>query len=185
MVETAERLAERYGVTVTPVVSAAETLNVPSNAFDVAYVANTIHHVTNKPALFQQLRRALKPGGMFVAFDPLGYNPVIDVYRWMATRVRTEDEAPLTFADLELAAQYFEGVGHREFWIASLALFLKYFAIDRLHPNQDRYWKRIFRETPQSLRWWMPLRRLDDCLTCVPGLRRLAWNMVMWGRKPQ
>lgn len=185
MVDTAARLAHRHGVTLTTVVSAGETLQVPPGAFDIAYVANTIHHVTNKPALFGQLRRALKPGGMFVSIDPLAYNPVIDVYRRMATRVRTEDEAPLTFADAKLAASYFENVEHREFWIASLALFLKYFAVDRVHPNQDRYWKRILSESRENLRWWLPLRALDKCLTRVPVVRRLAWNMVMWGYKPQ
>ena len=185
MVDTAARLAERHQVTIETVISAGENLQVASGAFDIVYIANTIHHVTNKPALFQQMRRALKPGGVFVSYDPLGYNPVIDVYRRMATKVRTEDEAPLTFADARLAARYFDDVGHREFWIASLALFLKYYAVDRVHPNQDRYWKRILRETRESLRWWLPLRQLDDCLTRLPILRRLAWNMVMWGRKPQ
>lgn len=185
MVDTAARLAQRYGVEIDTVVGAGETLQVPAGTFDIAYIANTIHHVTNKPALFGQVRRALKPGGMFVSIDPLAYNPVIAVYRRMATQVRTEDEAPLTFADAKLAACYFENVRHREFWIASLALFLKYFAIDRVHPNQDRYWKRILRETRESVRWWLPLRALDGCLTRLPVVRRLAWNMVMWGRKPQ
>jgi SAM-dependent methyltransferase len=184
MVDTASRLAALHGVMLAAVVSPAETLHVPSNEFDVAYVANTIHHVTNKPALFSQLRRVLKPGGIFVSIDPLAYNPLIEVYRRMATKVRTEDEAPLTFADVKLASRYFEGVGHREFWIASLALFLKYFVIDRVHPNQDRYWKRIFGETTESLGWWLPLRKLDEQLTRLPLVRRLAWNMVMWGRKP-
>ncbi|PYT35111.1 MAG: SAM-dependent methyltransferase [Acidobacteria bacterium] len=184
MVDIASRLAKRHGVTLTAVVSPGETLHVPSNEFDIVYVANTIHHVTNKPALFSQLRRVLKPGGIFVSVDPLAYNPVIQVYRRMATKVRTEDEAPLTFADVDLASRYFEGVAHREFWIASLVLFLKYFLIDRVHPNQDRYWKRIFSETRDSLKWWMPLRSLDEHLTRLPLVRRLAWNMVMWGRKP-
>jgi SAM-dependent methyltransferase len=185
MVETAARLAARHHVAIETVVSAGETLEVASSAFDIVYIANTIHHVTNKAALFQQVLRALKPGGVFVSYDPLGYNPVIDVYRRMATKVRTEDEAPLTFADVRLAARYFDDVGHREFWIASLALFLKYYAIDRIHPNQDRYWKRILRESTESLRWWLPLRQLDEYLTRLPIIRRLAWNMVMWGRKPR
>jgi SAM-dependent methyltransferase len=183
MVETAARLAHRHGVTLTTVISAGESLGVPSNEFDIAYVANTIHHVTNKAALFEQLRRALKPGGVFVSIDPLAYNPVIEMYRRMATEVRTEDEAPLTFADLNVAAAFFEDVGHREFWIASLALFLKYYLIDHVHPNQERYWKRILKETLDSLRWWIPLRALDGGLTRTPLIRRLAWNMVMWGRK--
>jgi len=185
MIEAAARLAARYQVTLETVVCAGESLQVASNEFDIVYIANTIHQATNKPALFQKVRRALKPGGIFVSYDPLGYNPVIDVYRRMAAKVRTEDEAPLTFADARLAARYFEDVGHQEFWIASLALFLKYYLIDRIHPNQDRYWKRILRESPESLRWWLPLRELDGYLTRLPAVRRLAWNMVMWGRKPR
>jgi hypothetical protein len=103
----------------------------------------------------------------------------------MATEVRTEDEAPLTFADADLARRYFPDVQHREFWIASLSLFLKYYLVDRVHPNQDRYWKRIYRETAASLGWWRPLSALDEYLfTRLPLVRRLAWNIVMWGQKP-
>ncbi|HKE33198.1 MAG TPA: class I SAM-dependent methyltransferase [Candidatus Angelobacter sp.] len=183
MVSTAQRLAEFHGVRIEGVVSPAEHLQLPSNSFDVAYVANTIHHVSDKPALLQEIRRVLKPGGIFVSMDPLTYNPVIGVYRRMATEVRTQDESPLSFRDLGLVKRYFVDVHHREFWILSLALFLKYYAIDRIHPNQDRYWKRIYKETESSLVWWKPLRWLDSGLTRIPLVRRLGWNMVMWGRK--
>jgi ubiquinone/menaquinone biosynthesis C-methylase UbiE len=183
MLQFATRLAQSRGLEIKPVVSAAEDLNVPANQFDIAYVANTIHHVTDKRALFEQLRRALKPGGIFVSIDPLAYNPAIGVYRRMATQVRTEDEAPLTFEILKLVRECFIDVQHREFWIASLSLFLKYFVLDRVHPNQDRYWKRIFRETSDTLKWWLPFRAVDEFLTRLPLVRRLAWNTVIWGYK--
>jgi 2-polyprenyl-3-methyl-5-hydroxy-6-metoxy-1,4-benzoquinol methylase len=185
MVETAIRLAQHHGVSITGVVVAGETLNVPENHFDFVYVANTIHHVTDKRALFQQIHRALKPGGRFFSWDPIAYNPVINIYRKMASKVRTEDEFPLTFADISIAREYFINVGHREFWIATLALFLKYYLVDRVHPNQDRYWKRILKESNRNLWWWQPLRLIDAVLTRLPIVRRLAWNMVMWGEKPR
>jgi hypothetical protein len=103
----------------------------------------------------------------------------------MATEVRTPDESPLTRADLAMARKYFPNLQHREFWISTLALFAKYYLIDRVHPNRDRYWKRILRETPQRLHWWIPLRALDTVLTRIPLLRWMAWNMVMWGEKPR
>ncbi len=183
MVATAEKLAERFGTKVTGVVSAAESLNVPDGTFDFVYIANTIHHVTDRAALLELVRKALKPGGMFFSIDPVAYNPVINVYRRMATEVRTEDEAPLTTGDLTLIRKYFSDVGHREFWIATLALFLKYYLIDRVHPNADRYWKRIFTETNGSLWWWQPLRALDAVLTRLPGIKWWAWNIVIWGTK--
>ncbi len=183
MVQTGRELARRYGVEVEGIVTGAEDLGVAAESFDYVYIANTIHHVRDRDALFQKIHRALKPGGFFFSYDPLAYNPAINVYRRIATEVRTEDEAPLKIADLRLARKYFPHVQHREFWISTLLLFVKYYALDRVHPNQDRYWKRILRETPQSLRWWMPLRAIDTALTRLPLLRWMAWNMVMWGEK--
>lgn len=183
MVETALSLGRRYGVNLQGIVSSAENLNLPSAAYDIIYVANTIHHVQDRALLFEQMSRALKPGGMFFSYDPLAYNPVINLYRRMATGVRTPDESPLTTNDIKLARKYFHRVQHREFWIATLLLFMKYYAIDRVHPNQDRYWKRILREGAQGLRWWLPLKGFDRFLTRVPLVRWLAWNVVIWGEK--
>ena len=183
MVDTAVRLGKLHGVTIDGVVTPGESLNVEASAYDFVYVANTIHHVTDKGGLFEQVRRALRPGGRFFSWDPLAYNPAINAYRRMATEVRTEDESPLTFADVALAREHFADVGHREFQIATLAIFLKYYFVDRVHPNEDRYWKRILRETDRSLWWWQPLRGADTVLTRLPLVRRLAWNMVMWGRR--
>jgi SAM-dependent methyltransferase len=185
MVERALALGRAYGVELHGVVQSGERLDVPADYFDIVYVANTIHHVTDKDQLFRQIHRALKPGGRFFSYDPIAYNPVIEIYRRMATKVRTEDEAPLTFRDVALARKYFPNLQHREFWILTLTLFLKYFLIDRVHPNSERYWKKILLETPQSLWWWTPLEFADRLLTRIPLVRRLAWNMVMWGEKPR
>jgi ubiquinone/menaquinone biosynthesis C-methylase UbiE len=184
MVATALGLGTKFGVQLEGITSRAEDLNLPAATYDIIYTANTIHHVHDRKSLFEQMNRALKPGGMFFSYDPLAYNPIINIYRRMATEVRTPDEAPLTKADIALARTYFSDVQHREFWISSLALFLKYYLVERLHPNQDRYWKRILRETAQTLWWWMPLRALDEVLARIPMVRWLAWNVVIWGRKP-
>ena len=184
MVETALELGRMHGVELEGIVSGAEDLNLPAAAYDVIYIANTIHHVQDRPLLFEQMSRALKPGGVFFSYDPIAYNPVINIYRRMAMGVRTIDEAPLTIADVKLARQYFSNVQHREFWLSTLLLFVKYFLFDRVHPNQYRYWKRILRETQSSLWWWMPLRALDKVLTRIPAVRWLSWNVVMWGEKP-
>jgi len=184
MVAKVLELAAKFAVKVEGIVSTAEALNVPENHFDFVYIANTIHHVADRGKLFSQIRRALKPGGRFFSYDPLAYNPAIKVYRRMATEVRTPDENPLTRADLKRARNYFCDVGHHEFWIATLVLFAKYYILDRVHPNADRYWKRILKETPESLWWWKPLLLVDGVLSRVPGLRFWSWNMVMWGTKP-
>lgn len=183
MVQTAVNLGRRYGVELQGIVSSGEDLGVPSEQFDIVYTANTIHHVEHREKLLEQIYRALKPGGRFFSFDPIAYNPLINVYRRMATKTRTVDESPLTTAEFRLAKRYFSNLHHREFWLASLLLFLKYYLVERVHPNEDRYWKRILKETSRTLWWWMPLRILDSVLTRLPLIRYLSWNMVMWGEK--
>ena len=184
MVASAVGLGQKFGVQLEGIVSSAENFNLPPETYDIIYTANTIHHVQDRASFFGQMKTALKPGGMFFSYDPLAYNPVINVYRRMATEVRTPDEAPLTTADVQLARRFFDGVGHREFWISTLAIFLKYYLVDRINPNQDRYWKRILKESDRQLGWWKPLRSLDGLLTRLPLVRWLAWNVVMWGQKP-
>lgn len=184
MVATAQSLGRKFGVELQGIVSGAEDLNLPAESYDLIYIANTIHHIHDRTLLFAQMSSALKPGGKFFSYDPLAYNPLINVYRRMATAVRTPDESPLTKADVRLAQKYFSNVQHREFWISTLLLFVKYYLLDGVHPNQERYWKRILRETPESLWWWKPLNALDKVLTRIPGVRWLAWNMVMSGEKP-
>jgi ubiquinone/menaquinone biosynthesis C-methylase UbiE len=183
MIRTALSLAERHGVKLTGVVSVAEELNVPNEAFDFVYISNAIHHVLDRASMFREILRVLKPGGRFFSIDPLAYNPAINIYRRMATEVRTPDERPLTRSDVKLASKYFANFGHREFWIASLALLAKYYFKDHIHPNEDRYWERITHETASSLRWWLPLKSIDSVLTRIPAVRWLAWNVVMWGEK--
>ncbi len=183
MVETALALGKKHGVDLEGIVAGAENLGVPAGSYDLIYIANTIHHVQDRASLFAGMSRALKPDGRFFSYDPLAYNPMINVYRRMATEVRTADESPLTTADLKLARKYFRRVGHREFWISALLLFGKYYLKDRVHPNEDRYWKRILRERSEDLWWWKPLRAADRVLTQVPLLRWLAWNIVIWGEK--
>ncbi len=184
MIETALQNAQRYGVKVTGVVCSAETLNLPKNSFDIVYAANVIHHITEREQFYKNVRDVLKPGGIFVAWDPLKYNPLIKLYRRKAVKVRTADETPLGFDDLNLSKKYFPNLRHREFWCCTLALFIKYYLINRYDVNQVRYWKRILKEDSQTVGWWfIPLYWADCLLFRLPIVRRLAWNTVQWGNK--
>ncbi len=183
MIEKAKEVGRYHGVEVAGYASIGETLPVPDDSFDIVYIANTIHHVMERDRLFREILRVLKPGGKFYSIDPVAYNPVINAYRRMASEVRTDDESPLGVADVALARKHFKGVETKFFWILALSLFLKYYLVDRVHPNADRYWKRIFLETDRTLGWWLPLRALDRVLTAIPGVKWLAWNVVLIGEK--
>jgi SAM-dependent methyltransferase len=184
MLAIARRVASLHGQPLRAAALSAERLPFADASFDVVHVANTIHHLQDRERFFAEAARVLRPGGLFASWDPLAYNPLINLYRRMASAVRTEDERPLRWRDLELARRWFPDLRHRCFWIAGLALFLKYYLWDRVHPNAERYWKRILKESKASLWWWRPLAALDAGLTRLPWVERLAWNVVLWGRKP-
>ena len=58
MVETALALGRKFGVELQGIVSGAENLDLPANAYDLIYIANTIHHVHDRAALFEKVSRA-------------------------------------------------------------------------------------------------------------------------------
>lgn len=183
MLDRCEQLAAEHGTSLETRLCPAEDLQVSKGNFDLVYGANVLHHVTDLDSTLRGVHAALKPGGHFFFWDPLAYNPAINVYRRIANRVRTPDEHPLRMSVLRDFRRYFCDVQHREFWLSALMLFGKYCLLDRIHPNEDRYWKRIYKE-PASTRWWfVPLARLDEVLLRLPLLNRLAWNTVIWGRK--
>jgi CTP:molybdopterin cytidylyltransferase MocA/predicted O-methyltransferase YrrM len=185
MCALAAETARRHGVEVETIAAPVERLDVPEGSFDLVYGANLLHHVADVDRTLGAVRRALRPGGRCFFWDPLAYNPAIDVYRRIATAVRTADEHPLDFSVLSLFRKHFTGVRHREFWLTTLLLFAKYYLVDRVHPNADRYWKRILDEDPARIGWWFsPLQRADDLLLRLPLVRRLAWNTVIWAERP-
>jgi SAM-dependent methyltransferase len=185
MLDRCVALGSSHGVSIATLQgSASDEFDFGESQFDIAYGANVLHHIGSIPPFLKAVKRALAPGGRFFFFDPLTYNPAIKVYRRLAADVRTEDERPLRFSDLNYFRALFTEVHHREFWLTTLFIFFKYFLFDRVDPNADRYWKRILKEDPDRIgRWFEPLQRLDQVLLRLPPLQFLAWNMVIWGRK--
>jgi SAM-dependent methyltransferase len=183
MAEFQQKLAGYHGVKISSHVGPAESLDLEGR-FDVVYAANLLHHLVDKAAFISAARRLLAPGGTFVSWDPVRYNPVICIYRNIASKVRTADERPLGVGDLRLLQGFFPKSQRKFFWFLAQALFVKYFAVDRTSPNNVRYWKKIYEETPATLAWWRPLAWMDQRLLLrLPAVRWLAWNVVFIGRK--
>lgn len=178
MLRVAREVGRRHDATILPAQMDGATLAVPDGSVDIVYGANVLHHVDTATAL-REVHRVLRPGGRAVFWDPVRYNPVINVYRRMADQVRSEDEHPLGREELALMRRTFARVEVRFFWLASLLVFLWYFVGQRLHPNADRYWKRIVTHYDEIALLHRPLAALDRVLTRIPGLRWWSWNMAV------
>lgn len=78
-----------------------------SDEFDCVIVDALLHHMDLESAL-SEIKRVLKPGGILFFNEPLGTNPLINLYRKLTPSSRTVDERPFTREDLKLLASMFE-----------------------------------------------------------------------------
>jgi ubiquinone/menaquinone biosynthesis C-methylase UbiE len=186
MINNAKEMARRENAVVNFIALPIEDLSLELESFDIVYCANLIHHLSieSLPKFIEKVHSFLKKGGWFYSWDPLVYNPVIKIYRRLAKEVRSADEAPLNFKILKLFRKKFTKVYHKEFWLLTLTLFLKYYFINKYDPNKIRYWKQIYKEKPEEISWWFSkLEKGDSVLLKVPFLKRLAWNIVIYAQK--
>ena len=101
----------------------------------------------------------------------------------MATEVRTEDETPLHINIVNEVKRQFSSTKFDTFWIATLWIFLQFYLIEKVNPNQERYWKKIILEQNRLRPLYQPLERFDKFLKRIPGMRRLAWNLAIVATK--
>ncbi len=186
MLEATGRLAAQHGVEVARHRSAAEDLRLPADrVFDFIYVGNLFHHVDIEATLLRLIPH-LAPGGALLSWDPLAYNPLINVYRAIATKVRTDDEHPLTLRDLATFRRHFHEVRCDYFWLTTLSIFVAMAVLQRRDPNKERYWKSVVDEVDRWKPLYLPLERLDArLLRHLPFLRPLCWNVVIDARLPR
>lgn len=186
MCDAAKRLAAANGVAIDTHVAAVEDMKMsPDRQFDLIYTGNTLHHA-DLPVMLDRILPHLKPDGVFVSWDPVAYNPVINVYRAMAKEVRTEDEHPLRLRDVREVRSRFESSETRWFWFTTLLIFILMAVVQFRSPNKERYWKKVIEEADSWAWLYRPLAALDRGLLAVlPFLRPLCWNVVIIGRRPK
>jgi SAM-dependent methyltransferase len=184
MLAAAQKLAGHHGVTIETRQVQGERIPADDGEFDLIYGNGVLHHVDLARAR-PELARIMKPTGKGCFIEPLAYNPVIEVYRRIADTVRTPDEHPLSFPDIESFRASFADVSHREFWLTSLAVFLRFYLWERVDPKKERYWKKIYTDAERLSSFFAPLAQVDAAiLGRIPALGRLCWNTVITAARP-
>ncbi len=180
MLDATALLAKKNGVSIKPHIASAEDMRLQKDGkFDIIYAGNLLHHVDIE-ATIMRLKQNLAPGGVFISWDPLAYNPAINVYRAMAKEVRTPDEHPLRWHDIKFFQKHFDDVETRYFWLTTLIIFVIMALAQRRNPNKERFWKVVVLEGNKWKWLYTPLEKLDRLLLSLfPPLRLLCWNVVI------
>jgi len=124
-----------------------------------------IHHL-DIIASYKELTRILNENGHIVFSEPLGSNPVINLYRMLTPDLRTADEHPLKGKDLALLSEYFSNVE------------VEYFTLFTLLAVP-------FRSMPAFKQIHGILASIDRAIFRVPFLRKLAWMVVIHAYNPR
>jgi len=166
-IEVARARAEERGLkNVTFLVMDAEMMQFEDDSFDMICGGGILHHLDINKAL-RELTRVLKPEGKAIFIEPMGHNPLINLFRKLTPRSRTEDEHPLTAGDLELIRRFFRQVNYRFFHLSSLLAvpFQGTGVFPSLLKTLDGFDERLFER--------------------VPSLELLAWQVVLILERPR
>ncbi len=141
----------------------AHQMDFPDNTFDLVFGLGIIHHLDTRKSL-EEVARVLKPGGVAIFREPLGYNALINLYRNATPNARTIDEHPLVHEDHRIADEMFSLNDWEFYGLASLASV-------------------PFRNTGLGKPLLGVTAALDRALFRVPALRWQAWAVLMTLRK--
>lgn len=157
----------------------------PTDKYDVVYAGNVFHHVDIKVAL-KEVLSCMNEASTLICWEPVAYNPLINIYRKIAKHVRSDDEHPLTLTDIEIFKSYFSEVEVHWFWFTTLIIFILMFVWERRNPNKERFWKVVVTEGHKWEWIYKPLEKFDEwLLSTFPFLGPLCWNVVIIGKNPR
>lgn len=161
-IKYAKESAFEKGLTDNPklLVMDAENLEFENNYFDTIFCSGVLHHLDIDKA-YSELARVLKPDGKIICNEPLAYNPLIQLYRKLTPKLRTEWEAEhiLTKRSIYLAKKYFKKVDIRFYHLATIL------AVP-------------FRKTPFFNQVLSFFEAADSILLKIPGIQWLSWQVV-------
>jgi SAM-dependent methyltransferase len=80
-----------------------------NNSFDLICGKGILHHLDIKLAVLE-IKRLLKSNGSIIFAEPLNSNFIINLYRYFTPNIRTEEERPLSNADIYYIQSSFNSI---------------------------------------------------------------------------
>ena len=163
-IEEQKNIAKRIGVNINFFVMDAHKLSFEDETFDLVFGKSILHHLNIEKAL-PEFRRILKPSGKLIFIEPLGINPLINIFRNKTPELRTVNEKPFDLNDLRLVKSTFSSVNFIFFDFLTLTLPVLF------GKNINRFLIRLF-------------RKLDSFLfSILPFFKYYSWQVLVVAAK--
>ncbi|RFB75511.1 class I SAM-dependent methyltransferase [Methylovirgula sp. 4M-Z18] len=98
----------------------AEAMSFADGSFDLVFGRGIIHHLDIDKS-FGGIARVLRKDGVAIFCEPMGHNPILNLYRKTTPDIRTIDEHPLKMADFVVARRHFARVETKFYGLFSAA----------------------------------------------------------------
>lgn len=162
-IEKAKQEAKDLNIEVEYKVDNCEKSSLESKSYDIIYGAGILHHL-NMEKCINEIHRLLKKDGNMVFLEPLGTNPLINIYRKLTPKSRSRDEHPLTKKDFQLLEKKYSEVKVKYYGLLTLVFF-------------------PFYKSPQKSKVFKFLAYLDQMLFKIKFMRSLAWSVLIISKK--
>tara|TARA_B100000575_G_scaffold292222_1_gene300052 strand:- start:882 stop:1622 length:741 start_codon:yes stop_codon:yes gene_type:complete len=139
-----------------------EKTKFKDNKFDLVYGLGILHHLKISNCV-DEISRILKPNGAIVFIEPLGTNPLINLYRFVTPGSRSKDEHPLITKDFDLIKSKFKSLDLKYYGFLTLIFFPFY--------------------KSQNSGIFKILVKLDQLLFKLKIFRIFAWSVLIKAKK--
>ena len=140
-----------------------EKSNLESESFDLIYGTGILHHLNLERAVIE-INRLLKEKGKMVFMEPLGTNPIINLYRKFTPNSRSVDEHPFIQKDFNFLKKTFGELDIKYYGFFTLVFFLFY-------------------KSPEKSFIYKTLAYCDKIIFKIKYFRFLAWSVLIVGTK--
>ena len=162
-INKAKKKAKELNIEINYKVDNCEKTNLDQNSFDIVYGTGILHHLEIDKCL-DEIHRVLKSRGNLLFIEPLGTNPIINLYRKLTPNARSKDEHPLLKKDFEYINKKFTDVKIRYYGFLTLIFF-------------------PFYKFPKESRLFSLLVSLDQFLFRYKLFKMLAWSVLITAKK--
>ena len=162
-INKAKKKAEELKINVDYRVDNCEKTSFDNNSFDIVYGTGILHHLQTEKCL-DEIYRILKSNGNLIFIEPLGTNPIINLYRKLTPNSRSKDEHPLVNQDFKYINKKFIDTKIKYYGFLTLIFFPFYRS-----PNRSK----LFRL----------LAALDQYLFKLKFFQLFAWSVLVVAKK--
>ena len=139
-----------------------ESTTFNNDKFDIVYGLGILHHLQFSKCI-NEISRILKPGGTLLFIEPLGTNPLINLYRLLTPKSRSKDEHPLLFKDFKKIKEKFKNFNVKYYGFLTLVFFPLY------KSNKSKIFKILV--------------KMDQLLFKIKIFKYFAWSVLITAKK--